>query len=1096
MARKMALDVSQSFIVQAPAGSGKTELLIQRYLALLAKVNKPEMVLAITFTRRAVVEMRHRVLQALQSTDQPKPRSAHAALTWQLASEVKRQANQKQWQLEQQSTRLSIMTIDAFNRMLVRQMPQLSGMGANVAIHANPSLLYEAAAWQTLDPKSLGKLPKTYQTHLTQLLLYLDNRDRRLVEMLSQLLGRRDQWLGHLIALRFVDSQAGRQQLIAMFQAVIASDLQLTVNALDNETGQLLLQIAAVLHPDCHGLSGRPKAAYASLKIFQALADLYLTKTGQWRKHLNKQWRLDPQEQLYQGIYPQLLQQPQLLKALQIIRHLPKTFYDDSQYEILQALIALLPVAVAHLRVIFQQHNAVDYIEYALAAEQALGNDESPSDLALKLDYEIQHVLMDEFQDTSYTQLRLLQKLLGHWQPDEGKSLFLVGDPMQSIYLFREADVGGFLQVREQGLALIKPKSLVLQANFRSTSQLVKEFNKRFPKVLASEDNRVSGAISYTPAVCGNTVSNQDSALHVDCKIERSDEQEASQIVEIIRSHSDGDQRIGVLARSRTHLHQLCQQLQDTDIDFHANEVMPLSEQPAIHDLISLTQTLLYRHNRMAWIAVLRAPWCGLTLKALHTLLHNDPKTDVFNLISCPERQKQLEPGERQRLQALLGIYQNLYNVEHLTIRVRVEWLWRALQAESCYPNSQMDVGVYLDLLSELEGLGRPLNVIDIHNRLAGRYSTALSGRADATVQLMTIHGAKGLEFDTVILPGLHRTMGTDNKPLLAFEVQGENLLLACVPAAKAVDEASGAFDYLDYRQRRREAFETQRLLYVAMTRAKSHLYLLGSYRQGARDALLEPRKGSFLSLLDPVIDRPDQQSTAQEESPIKQQSDHSIRLRRLLPSKARPSTQGNVVNQPMLEPVSAVTQTIEFSWAKRAVRIAGVLVHDYLQMIADDLIVLDKEKTVYDMRLTIRQRLRSMGLDAVCMEQAADIVQQALTNVQRSKRAAWILDKHDQAVNEWAVSGIISGKVVNRIIDRSFVEHGPDGPVRWVIDYKASSHAGGDMAYFLSEQQRRYEGQLHEYASLLKRYREDQPVRCGLYFPVIDAWREWEFVT
>ena len=121
--RDKALDLTHSFIVQAPAGSGKTALLIQRYLALLAKVVMPEEVLAVTFTRKAAQEMRHRVMQALSSAKQASPSAPHQAVTWQLANAVLVQDKQWQWQLLNNPHRLRILTIDALCAMLVRQAP-------------------------------------------------------------------------------------------------------------------------------------------------------------------------------------------------------------------------------------------------------------------------------------------------------------------------------------------------------------------------------------------------------------------------------------------------------------------------------------------------------------------------------------------------------------------------------------------------------------------------------------------------------------------------------------------------------------------------------------------------------------------------------------------------------------------------------------------------------------------------------------------------------------------------------------------------------------------------------------------------------------
>ena len=118
--RLRALDTGASFIVQAPAGSGKTSLLTQRYLALLGGVDAPEEIVAITFTRKAAAEMRDRILRALDSAEGPEPQAEHDRLTWQLAKAARARAAAQQWQLADSPNRLRIQTIDGQLRDLAR----------------------------------------------------------------------------------------------------------------------------------------------------------------------------------------------------------------------------------------------------------------------------------------------------------------------------------------------------------------------------------------------------------------------------------------------------------------------------------------------------------------------------------------------------------------------------------------------------------------------------------------------------------------------------------------------------------------------------------------------------------------------------------------------------------------------------------------------------------------------------------------------------------------------------------------------------------------------------------------------------------------
>lgn len=123
----------------------------------------------------------------------------------------------------------------------------------------------------------------------------------------------------------------------------------------------------------------------------------------------------------------------------------------------------------------------------------ALGADEAPTDLALRLDYRLRHILVDEFQDTSWLQKKLLEKLTFDWQPGDGRTLFIVGDGMQSCYGFRNANVGLFLAVRDKGIGQVSLDSLKLRVNFRSQANIVDWVNRHLP--LPFHARMISGAV-------------------------------------------------------------------------------------------------------------------------------------------------------------------------------------------------------------------------------------------------------------------------------------------------------------------------------------------------------------------------------------------------------------------------------------------------------------------------------------------------------------------------------------------------------------------------------------------------------------------------
>ena len=136
--RQKALDPEKSFLVQAPAGSGKTELLIQRYLRLLSRVDYPEQIISMTFTRKAAEEMKRRILEALKNAEtQTKPESPHQRETWKHASKALQRDREKNWRLLENPNQLKILTIDSFCAGLIRQMPIVSCGGGTLDIMEN-----------------------------------------------------------------------------------------------------------------------------------------------------------------------------------------------------------------------------------------------------------------------------------------------------------------------------------------------------------------------------------------------------------------------------------------------------------------------------------------------------------------------------------------------------------------------------------------------------------------------------------------------------------------------------------------------------------------------------------------------------------------------------------------------------------------------------------------------------------------------------------------------------------------------------------------------------------------------------------------------
>ncbi|WP_432823050.1 UvrD-helicase domain-containing protein, partial [Trichloromonas sp.] len=345
-ARSRAVDPLSSFIVQAPAGSGKTELLIQRFLRLLGTVQRPEEILAITFTRKAAGEMRARLLQALQAARGEVPESAHGRLTWQLAREVLERDTRLGWHLLDNPSLLGIQTIDSFNASLVRRMPWISRFGAVPQIASDPVSLYREAArrvLQRLDEGGEGI------AEVARVLTHLDNRMEQLQEMLVAMLARRDQWLRHLGR---IDHERWRAVLERSLGDYIEGQLKATAASLPVSLQPELLAMARYAADNLAGadrpllclagLCAWPGARAADLPSWLGLADLLLTGSGTLRKSLDKNGGFPagkgaPAEmkERMKALLEQLRGIPGLEAALAALRHLPAPAYPDSQWQVL-----------------------------------------------------------------------------------------------------------------------------------------------------------------------------------------------------------------------------------------------------------------------------------------------------------------------------------------------------------------------------------------------------------------------------------------------------------------------------------------------------------------------------------------------------------------------------------------------------------------------------------------------------------------------------------------------------------------------------------------------------------------------------------------
>jgi ATP-dependent helicase/nuclease subunit A len=383
-----------------------------------------------------------------------------------------------------------------------------------------------------------------------------------------------------------------------------------------------------------------------------------------------------------------------------------------------------------------------------------------------------------------------------------------------------------------------------------------------------------------------------------------------------------------------------------------------------------------------------------------------------------------------------------------------------------------------------LDGLDRGSDLADFswfREQVATLFAQP-DAQAGDLLQVMTIHKAKGLEFDTVILPSLDSPPRQDEAALLLWLEQEGHLLLA--PISASGKDSDPIYRYLERIERRKAESETARLLYVAATRARSRLHLLASLRTKDDGSVMEPSAGSFLKLLWPVVAASFanlQQSQTKEEMAVVH-TIHRLPAEWSVPAPPLPVTWARSTVEALEIPA------VPFEWVGDRLRYAGTALHGFLQRIAREGLDVWTPHTVRANRGVYRTVLSNLGVPPAEVEQAAADVERALLETLRDVKGRWILDRHSDEECEFPISGLIQGKLYTAVIDRTFVDE--DG-VRWIIDYKTGEHSGGDLETFLNNEKERYEEQLAIYARLMFQ-REDRPIRLALYFPLLGGWREW----
>ena len=1045
--RQTAVDPTKSVIVQAPAGSGKTSLLVERYLNLLERVEEPEQILALTFTRKAALEMRYRILKRLTETDS-------------LARSLTIRSEELNWNLSKNFERLRIQTIDSFAYSIIQRLPLVNRFGIEHELTSEPRWYYEEAATQLLE-KVRDNNP--FANEIASYMAKLDNNFVVSRDLLVEMLARREQWLGEIGSLAELQLKAKSSQLVKSLERSISSlrhrlveDLPAALGKNHFDKAQRVCQFAA----ETRGISFNN---FSQFEDWLLLCEITTTANGAPRKRLDVRSGFPAKAVEEKTICKQLISdcvKTNLIGRLGNLRDVPAPCVDEQEQETLACFTVTLMLSALELVEIFRRHKTIDFPEITLTAQKALGSDGMPSELALALDYKINHILIDEFQDTSLAQYRFLTLLISGWNRDDSNTFFAVGDPMQSIYKFRDADVTLFAKTFTFGLEQLPLEPVKLVSNFRSSKMLVDSTNAMFSELFKKKDTASPVTIDFSPSQ--STIETSGSSQLVICTNDSSRVLQANLICERIKSlrHNKPTETIALLVRSRTSLTSLFPAMRKLGLTWHGIDIEPLSDIPVVRDLCALTQAVDDPNNILAWLSVLRSPLIGLELSDLEIISDSGSIQEMID--------SDLSLSGAHRIGRLKNAFEKI--VPHYPLRDKTETLWIHLGGADAYPDesSLLNAYKYFDLLEKKHLNERGLQ--QFFDLVSRTYNSDPQPNAD--VQIMTIHRAKGLEFDHVLISGTERTTQTDQRPLMYWKQSPDGFLIA----SRIRQQKPSLYDWLRLEKKEEQRSENIRLLYVAVTRAISSICFYASHDKTS------PPKGSFLEMLLPFFPSPLVEENVQSEGDMKTITTNTWSRLKESYNWHPPIDLPNIGSRgifnrstPAAPTESDLNLGIDILGTRREIAL-GILIHEELFFrTTGHKLINPSDYTNW------KNKLHSDGFDKTDIDWICNEASNQLSIISADNEALWFLSSERlEAESEANYTGYLDNQLIDIKIDRTFID---EEGIRWIIDYKSA--VGSNNPEFIRSQVNRHRSQLIRYGRIMHAM-EQRPQKLAIYLTSI----------
>ena len=841
-ARRFAVDPRNNVVLEASAGTGKTSVLVARYVNLLKAGVDPANILAITFTRKAAAEMRERILRELRE------------------AAARSELDRRRWQdLRDHSSEIAISTIDAFCLSLLREFPLEADLdpGFELADETEvPRLVGEA-----LD-RSLRILAARARTDADVALVLAQLGLSRTREGLATLLDRRlVAWkaLDRFLAKGPSDLTAGvvcRRAATSVLDVLRAAPGGLAAFAANGPVDHPRFQLFLA---DLERLARADQETDAALRgVLDRVGAHFLTLEGKPRRT----GALPPYRQEdYPSSDAARRHRSAVFQIAPQVEQVVSAFKRDLNAILARGIRRMFGIAMDQYRRALDARSVLDFSDVLQRAVALVGQMDEFAQSRFRLESRYHHVLVDEFQDTSRAQWELVSLLIQSWGEGLGlathPSIFVVGDRKQSIYRFRDAEVSVLQQAGRyiEGLRPGGSPRRSISRSFRAVPELLAFVNDVFAEIGAEPARRPddftyqeSDRFPIDPAppsrrgpVLGIAAADDpaDCAGAVALEIERILREETirDKGTGVPRQAAPGD--IAILFRSRASHREFEQALLRRGLPAYVYKGLGFFDADETKDVTALIRYLANPASNLRASAFLRSRFIRISDAALARLapepagalrsaeLPHDLPDEDRRVLDCARAHVPTWLAQVDRVPPAELIEQILRDSAYA-------WELRGPRRQQAWENLKKMRGLVRRIQNR--GYATFTRIADHLDSLsAGDESNAVLEALDA-VNLMTVHAAKGLEFPIVFVVNMAKGAGGLPRPVRVMANSVEDPAVSIGPFVSDADEA----------ERVRERHETRRLLYVALTRARDRLYLSSALKDGA----MVPGRGSLAEVL------------------------------------------------------------------------------------------------------------------------------------------------------------------------------------------------------------------------------------------------------